>query len=162
MPDHSPALGEPRLELPALPPVIFGTPLLIAIALHWLLELPRPALERATAWAAGGLLVLLGLGLAAWAIRTFTTHGENPHPPSPTKRIVESGPYRFSRNPMYLAMALVAIGIGVGLRSWVALASVPVSLAAIHHLVIRREEAYLDTVIGEAYRAYRGRVRRYL
>ena len=75
---------------------------------------------------------------------------------------METGPYRFSRNPMYLALCLVALGIGVGLRSWIVVLSAPVSLLAIHLLVVRREEAHLERALGAPYRAYRERVRRYL
>lgn len=153
---------EPRLELPALPPVIFAVPLGIALLLQRLLELPHLTLPTRAAWLVGGLLVLLGLGLGAWAIRSFLQHGEDPHPPTPTRVIVETGPYRFSRNPMYLALLLVALGVALGLRSWIALLSVPISLAAVHRLVVRREEVHLERTLGEPYRAYKARVRRYL
>lgn len=152
----------PRLELPALPPVIVATPLAIALLLQWLLGLLPLALPTRTALIAGGLLVLAGLLLGGWAILSFLREGEDPHPPTPTRVIVETGPYRFSRNPMYLALSLVALGIALGLRSWIALLSVPVSLAAVHLLVVRREEAHLERTLGEPYRAYKARVRRYL
>jgi protein-S-isoprenylcysteine O-methyltransferase Ste14 len=159
--DHT-SSDEPRLELPALPPVIFAIPLLGGLLAHAIFDLPRLAMARPTAWSAGGIVAVLALALGFWAIRAFQAHGENPHPPSPTSVIVETGPYRFSRNPMYLAMALLATGIGVALRSWVVLASVPISLAAIHWLVVRREETHLGATLGEPYLRYLERVRRYL
>jgi len=159
--DHDSA-DEPRLKLPALPPVIFAIPLLGGLLAHAFFDLPRLTMARPAAWTAGGIVAVLALALGLWAIRTFQAHGEDPHPPSPTNVIVQTGPYRFSRNPMYLAMALLATGIGLGLRSWAVLASVPVSLAAIHWLVVRREEAHLGATLGEAYHSYLARVRRYL
>lgn len=164
MPDEpdAPEPEGPRLRLPAPPPLIFAIPLGVALLLQWGLALPRIEIPQRAAWIAGGGLILLGLGLGGWAIRSFLRQGEDPHPPTPTHTIVETGPYRFSRNPMYLALSLVALGIALGLRSWIALLSVPVSLLAIHRLVVRREEAHLERALGAPYRAYKERVRRYL
>lgn len=154
---------EHRLELIALPPIIFAAPLIIALLIHALTDAPRIQIEPAIyAWTLGALFIALGAGIGIWADRTFVAHGEHPHPFEPTSTIVTTGPYARSRNPIYLSMALVAIGIGLALRSYVALASVPVSLVLIHFLVVRREEAHLEIVLGEAYRDYKGRVRRYL
>ena len=152
---------EPKLELIALPPVIFVTPLAIGILAHFLFSLPRLPFEPVSGWLLGAVSGAAGIALILWAARTFAAHDEDPHPTEPTATIVESGPYRHSRNPMYISMALIATGIALALRSYAALASVPISLALIHFLVVRREEAHLDVVLGEPYRAFRARVRRY-
>ena len=80
----------------------------------------------------------------------------------PTTAIVESGVYRFTRNPMYLGMSLLQLAIGFAFSSPGALAMSLASVLLIDRLVIPREEHYLEHQFGETYRRYRGRVRRWL
>jgi protein-S-isoprenylcysteine O-methyltransferase Ste14 len=76
--------------------------------------------------------------------------------------LIQQGIYRLSRNPMYLGLALVQVGVGVGVDNlWVVLTSLP-ALAAVHVIAIRPEELYLEGRFGEDYRAYKARVRRWL
>jgi len=80
----------------------------------------------------------------------------------PTTTIVDTGPYRFTRNPIYLAMLLGLIGLAIALNSlWLLLTLVPFVLV-IRYGVVAREEAYLERKFGEDYRRYRARVRRWL
>ncbi len=152
----------PQLDLPVMPPLLFLGPLALTVLAHVLLDLPALPIPTPTAYWIGGIVIVHAIVLFVWSIRTFMQHGEDPHPPKPTNTLVDDGPYGFSRNPIYLAMALFVTGVAIAMRSWAVLASVPVSLIAIHYLVIRREEPYLDAVLGDSYRAYRDRVRRYL
>jgi protein-S-isoprenylcysteine O-methyltransferase Ste14 len=79
-----------------------------------------------------------------------------------TPQIVSSGVYRFTRNPMYLGLAAIQLGIGVALGNGWIVALVPAVLAAVHVLAIRPEEAYLERKFGDAYRQYKRSVRRWL
>ncbi len=89
-------------------------------------------------------------------------HGTNVNPTLPTTVIVESGPFRFTRNPLYLGLTLIYIGLLLLLNTWRSLfLLIPVWLV-MHFLVVRREEAYLQRKFGDTYGGYCQRVRRYL
>ena len=104
----------------------------------------------------------LACGLFAWAIATITRAGSNVPSTLPTTTIVDTGPYRFTRNPIYLAMVLGLIGLAIAFNSlWLLLMLVPFALV-IRYGVIAREEAYLERKFGDVYRSYRARVRRWL
>jgi protein-S-isoprenylcysteine O-methyltransferase Ste14 len=104
----------------------------------------------------------LALALLAWAIVTITRAGSSVPTNLPTTTIVESGPYRFTRNPIYLGMFLGLIGLALAFDTlWLLLMLVPFALA-IRYGVVGREEAYLERKFGDAYRGYRSRVRRWL
>lgn len=122
------------------------------------LELPRPL-----RYGLGGLLVLgamLGLGLRA--VRTMRATGQDENPWKPSPRLIESGPYRFTRNPMYLQMLIVCIGFAILLRNpWILLLT-PVAAWVLQRLAILPEEEYLERKFGEEYRSYRRRVRRWI
>lgn len=113
-------------------------------------------------YAVGGLVVTCALTLASWAIAHFRLSGQNEKPWTPTTAIVGTGPYRFTRNPMYLGMVLLCIGAAALLSNWWILALTPLCALALRWFVIRPEEAYLESKFGEGYRAYRRRVRRWL
>ncbi len=114
---------------------------------------------------AGGLGILVfvvALALATWAIVTMTKAGSNVPTNRPTTTIVESGPYRFTRNPIYLGMFGGLIGLAIAFDTlWLLLMLVPFALV-IRYGVVAREEAYLERKFGDLYRGYRLRVRRWL
>ncbi len=120
-------------------------------------ELPAPI-----RYGVGGLVVTVALTLAGWAIAHFRRSGQNEKPWTPTTAIVGAGPYRFTRNPMYLAMVLLCIGAAILLSNWWILALTPLCALALQWFAIRPEEAYLESKFGEGYRAYKRRVRRWL
>lgn len=96
------------------------------------------------------------------AAARFKRARTNPVPWRPATALVTDGPYRFTRNPMYLGMAALYAGIALGAGLLWGLALLPVVLAAIQVAVIAREEAYLERVFGDQYRVYRATVRRWL
>lgn len=110
----------------------------------------------------GGLVLTCALTLASWAIAHFRRRGQNEKPWTPTTAIVGAGPYRFTRNPMYLGMVLLCIAAAILLASEWILALTPVCALALQWFAIRPEEAYLESKFGEGYRAYKRRVRRWL
>ena len=88
--------------------------------------------------------------------------GTNVDPTLPTTAIVVSGPFRFSRNPLYLALTLVYSGLTLAFNVWWGVVVLIPLLAVMHRGVVVREERYLERKFGERYRQYRSRVRRYL
>ena len=83
-------------------------------------------------------------------------------PVRPTAAIVTSGPFRFSRNPLYLALTLVYCGLSLAVNSWWGGVVLAPLLVVMHRGVVLREERYLERKFGETYRRYRSQVRRYL
>jgi len=111
----------------------------------------------------GGLFVLATI---LWFIvspfRQFQRSGQDPKPWTPTPEIVVSGAYKFTRNPMYLGMLLFCIGFAIILSDLWILILTPVCGWLIYHLAIRHEEIYLEEKFGDAYRAYKAGVRRWI
>lgn len=143
------------------PPIAWALAVLAGLALHWLMPLPFLTAAVSAGWL-GATVFVLALALVAWAITTMTRAGSNVPTSLPTTTIVETGPYRFTRNPIYLGMVLGLIGLALAFNSlWLLLALVPFALV-IRYGVIAREEAYLERRFGDVYRRYRARVRRWL
>ena len=143
------------------PPLAWALAVLGGLALNWLVPLPFLPANQPVVWL-GALVFGLALALFAWAIVTMTRAGSNVPTNRPTTTIVESGPYRFTRNPIYLGMFLGLIGLAIAYDTlWLLMMHVPFALV-IRYGVVAREEAYLERKFGDVYRAYRSRVRRWL
>lgn len=143
-----------------LPPFLYGGAFLVALVLHWLWRLPITA-PAATLWP-GIVLAVLAIGIMMVARRTMESAGTNVNPMLPTTAIVTSGAFRFSRNPLYVALTLFFLGLKLAFDTWWGIILLPLVLAVMHFGVILREERYLERKFGEPYREYRSRVRRYL
>lgn len=143
------------------PPVAWALAVLAGLALNWLMPLWfLPAVVPAD-WL-GAIVFAVALALFAWAIATMTRSGSSVPTRLPTTTIVKTGPYRFTRNPIYLAMVLGLIGLAIAFNTfWLLIALVPFALV-IRYGVIAREEVYLERKFGDVYRGYRARVRRWL
>ncbi|HMF97065.1 MAG TPA: isoprenylcysteine carboxylmethyltransferase family protein [Vicinamibacterales bacterium] len=110
----------------------------------------------------GGALLVAGLALSALVVRHFRRAGTPVSPRHASRRLVVSGPYRYSRNPDYVGQALVVVGLGLLFDTpWVLVATVP-ALLVVRYSVVAREEEYLHGRFGEEYTQYRRRVRRWL
>jgi protein-S-isoprenylcysteine O-methyltransferase Ste14 len=144
------------------PPFIYLGLLLVGIGAEWFVPLRSFGLGRTVLIAAGLALVLGGIALAMAAIGLFRRAGEQPEPWTTTHTIVTDGIYRFTRNPMYLGMALLYSGLALIADSPVALILLPLVLVIVQTQVIAREERYLAAKFGEPYLAYKRRVRRWL
>lgn len=144
------------------PPLVYATPLIVAMWLNgrwpWLI-----GTTGSIALPVGAFLFLAaGIALGLAGVITFRQAKTTILPAGrPTTTIVESGPYAFTRNPMYCAMALGYIGLSLLLNNLWALSLLPAVLLVVDVFVIRREERYLRTKFGEDYRAYCARVRRW-
>ena len=170
---HANGLQQPRFTGPAMadtadtanvivrPPIAWALAVLAGLALDWLMPLPFLPAAVSAGWL-GAIVFALALALVAWAISTVTRAGSNVPTRLPTTTIVETGPYRFTRNPIYLGMVLGLSGLTIAIDSlWLLMTLVPFAFV-IRYGVITREEAYLERKFGDVYRRYRARVRRWL
>jgi protein-S-isoprenylcysteine O-methyltransferase Ste14 len=147
----------------ARPPVIYLGFLVLGLAAEWWWPLglpvdPAPDLRRGLAIA----LALAGAGLVWRAFRRFTRAGTNVQTWKPTLAIVTDGLYGYSRNPIYVGMTAIYLGVAMGVGSPWALALLVPTLLLMQFGVIAREERYLEGKFGPAYVDYRARVRRWL
>jgi len=110
----------------------------------------------------GAALVVAGLALDLSALGWFTLSGTSPLPFRPSARFVARGPYRLTRNPMYLGMTLLVSGIGLATERPLLAVSALVAALVVDRTVIRREEAYLERRFGADYLDYKRRVRRWI
>src|SRR5881296_1239027 len=144
------------------PPLLYAGGFAVGYGAHRLLPIrlwPTPTtLESVLGW---GLLVA-GVLLAASAAYLFRRAGTTPNPTKPTSALVIWGPYRFTRNPMYVGMATLYVGGTLLLNDLWPLALLPVVIALVQRRVIAKEEAYLERTFGDVYRAYKARVRRWI
>jgi len=143
------------------PPVLFALTLVTGSVLTWFF----PFHFWEATWSRrilGAVLFLAALSFARWGEATMRRAGTNVRPDRPSTAIVEDGPFHYTRNPLYLAVATMFVGLAQMANSaWFLLLLIPM-LVLLHFGVVRREERYLEAKFGEDYRAYRARVRRYL
>jgi protein-S-isoprenylcysteine O-methyltransferase Ste14 len=143
----------------AFPPLIYGIPLALSLGADYALSKRRlPPVSRRLApafFAAAASLVLP-------AVRQFKNAGTPIDPFEETSALIESGPYAFSRNPLYSALTLVYCGIALATRRTLPFALLPAVLWVINVGVIEREEQYLEKKFGDAYVQYMRRVPRWL
>lgn len=155
-----------KLKPPAHPGVILPPPLLYAgafvlsLALNW--AWPVPILSHPAIRWTGATVLLLGIALNLWGARSMMKARTPINPYRPVTTVVGSGAFRLSRNPLYVGLDLIFLGLTLILNNlWGALALLAV-LVVMHYGVIRREERYLEARFGEPYRQYFATVRRYL
>lgn len=142
------------------PPFLYAAFFILGL----LLEKTAPAvsLPRGPSLAIAAVLLVPGFGLLFWSLLLFFKARTSPLPMVPTTAIVRSGPYRWTRNPMYLAMVLVYAGVALWFDVFWALVLIPLVIWLVNRLIIRKEERYLEERFGEEYRRYKTEVRRWL
>lgn len=143
------------------PPLVYLGTLLLGLLVDRLGGFALP-LEQPSRIAAVAILVTLGLMIGLAASNRFGKAGVDVKPWKTTGTIVRSGVYRFTRNPMYLGMALAYLGLALGTASPAALVLFPASVAVIQTQVIAREERYLTAKFGAEYLDYKANVRRWI
>lgn len=146
----------------ALPPLIFLGFLAAATVLEVLAPLPVMAGQALARYLAGAVLAVCGFVFLFMAASRFQAAGTNIPPTLPTTALVVDGIYRRTRNPLYLGATLIYLGLGVAAGSLWAIALVIPLLWVINTGVIAPEERYLERKFGDAYRAYKARVRRWV
>jgi protein-S-isoprenylcysteine O-methyltransferase Ste14 len=144
----------------APPPLIYLAGLAVGFGLEALL--PGASLPAALQWGLGGVLVVAGVALLATFNLAFSRKGTAVEPWKPTTAIVTTGPYRLTRNPAYLGMALLYAGIAVMSSALWVLLPLPFVLAVVDRAVIAREERYLERKFGSEYLDFKARVRRWV
>jgi protein-S-isoprenylcysteine O-methyltransferase Ste14 len=152
-----------RAEVAIKPPILFLGALALGAVLSLVIPVgPRLASPNGLALMVGLIFVAIGFALAAVSVRSFRRAGTTVVPGEPSTALVVTGPYRVTRNPIYIGLVLIYFGLAVVLTSlWVLLLLIPV-LAVLQRGVVEREEAYLERQFGEAYRKYQARVPRWL
>jgi protein-S-isoprenylcysteine O-methyltransferase Ste14 len=149
-----------RVFPPAMPllTILFG----VSLNRLWPLKFAFGLSARARYWIGGTILVGAFLGLGFYSVVLFRRTGQSENPWKPTTQIVNSGPFRFTRNPMYLQMVLGCIGFAIILANvWILLLT-PLGAWVLQRFAILPEEAYLERKFGEKYLSYKRRVRRWL
>jgi protein-S-isoprenylcysteine O-methyltransferase Ste14 len=142
------------------PPIVY----VAAIAGGAVLQKVQPlaigggAMRIVIAWACIALwaAIMLASFYSFWSRRTSIV------PVRPASALVEAGPYRFTRNPMYVSLVLLSLGVGLWLNTWWVILLLVPAVVVTDRFVIAREEAYLRRRFGSAYEAYTRRVRRWL
>jgi len=157
----TPRQNKDRAGVIAPPPLIYLGGILIALALdRWWWHWP---IFGSTSWRWSGLfLVVAGIALIVAGRRALLAAETNINPFKPSLAIVTSGPFRFTRNPLYLGVTLIYCGLALISNTWWCFVLLVPVLLLIHFGVVAREERYLERKFGDSYRDYRARVRRYL
>ncbi len=144
----------------APPPLIYLSCLILGLLLGYLRPIPWG--WGPLRFATGGVLLLLGIAIGVAAVRKFRLSGTNIEVNKPATALVMAGPYKLSRNPIYLSGTLISAGIGfLANNLWILLLLIP-TVVVIHFGVITREEGYLEAKFGAAYLRYKSTVRRWI
>jgi protein-S-isoprenylcysteine O-methyltransferase Ste14 len=152
MPDHA------GVHVP--PPLFYVAAIAVGAGLRRYLPLAigGNAARLVAAWT----FVALFAAIVGWSFLNFARRRTTIIPNKPANVLVIEGPYRFTRNPMYLGLACLTAGVGLWLNTWWVLILLVPAVVAIDRLVIAREEAYLRRRFGAAYDAFTSRVRRWI
>jgi protein-S-isoprenylcysteine O-methyltransferase Ste14 len=143
------------------PPIAWALAFVAGLGIDWLYPVRFIPASVPGAWV-GGVIFAAGFALAIWAIATIHKAGTRVETNKPTTTIVAHGPYRATRNPIYIGMLLGQTGLAIGLDSvWLLAMLVPFYLV-IRYGVIAREETYLERRFGNVYLSYKTRTRRWL
>lgn len=157
MSDRS-ATDSARVIAPA--PVLYAVALLVGLAAE--LALPTALLPRVAGLWLGAVIIVISIPIVIYAVRALVRGRTAFDAKKPTTSIVTDGAFRYSRNPTYLSLTLLYVGVAFVLDSfWVLMLVVP-DVAVTHWRVVLREERYLESKFGEEYRRYAQRVRRWI
>jgi len=142
------------------PPFVYLGSIALGLAVHY--AWPARFVPTSVSAPVGAMLMLLAVGLFVAAVRTFRRAGTSVPGNRPTTAIVRTGPYRFSRNPIYLAFSLFQLGLAIWANSLGLLITLIPAIALMALVVIPREERYLEVRFPTEYSSYRAAVRRWL
>jgi protein-S-isoprenylcysteine O-methyltransferase Ste14 len=141
------------------PPLVYLASIVTGLALHWAWPLPLP--PGLPAGLLGSVLIATSVLLFGYSVKLFRAAGTPVPARKPTTAIVRTGPYRLSRNPIYLAFSLFQLGVAIWVGSWWLIGTLALALAIMHWIVVPREERYLESKFGAEYRDYKASVRRW-
>ena len=143
------------------PPLVYiGFIVLGALLQYTIAPIPFPG----DAWIriVGVIIVVAGLALIFSALATFRRTGQDPKPWTPSPELIVQGPYRWTRNPMYVGLTCILVGLGLALNNLWFLLLAAVALLVVHFIAVLPEEKYLNEKFGSSYKEYRTKVRRYI
>jgi protein-S-isoprenylcysteine O-methyltransferase Ste14 len=146
------------------PPAVPVLTVLLGIGLNqlWPIGVPFELEVPDRYWIGGAIIVCAVLGLGLWSVVLIRKSGQSENPWKPTTQIIQGGPFRITRNPMYLQMVLVCLGFAVALMNvWILILTLPCGWM-LQRLAIVPEEKYLEGKFGDAYIEYKRRVRRWI
>ena len=143
------------------PPTVMFIALVIGFILRLVFGGFLDFIPRALTEGLGGLLIIIAVGIVTSAISAFAAGGEALKPDTPSQQLFVNGPYRFSRNPIYLAMMLFGAGFGVATSNFWIILTTAFSGLLFHFFVILPEERYLTDRFGPEYEDYKKAVRRW-
>jgi protein-S-isoprenylcysteine O-methyltransferase Ste14 len=142
--------------------VVFGVPFLISIAIQFTAPFSlQQGILRQALIPAGIVLILIGIGLVVLARREFAYFSQPTDPGHPTSKVVKTGVFAISRNPLYLGSVLVFLGIALALNMFWALVMLLLSIILCHYVLIIPEEQYLEAKFGKEYKEYTASVHRW-
>jgi protein-S-isoprenylcysteine O-methyltransferase Ste14 len=144
----------------APPPLIYLAGVVIGLVLPN--PIPTAILPRGLGYGVGAVLIVSAVWIALWGVREMRRSGTAVDPRIPTTALVTTGPFRFSRNPLYLSLTLCYLGIAIAAQSLWTLVLLPGVLLVMQYGVIYREERYLEDGFGAEYVRYKQRARRWI
>src|SRR4029077_6116099 len=145
----------------AFPPLIWLVNAVMSVLVHFFV-IQAPIMRYGICLVCGIVLIILAPALALSALVTMKAAGTNVHPSEPALALVRGGPFRFTRNPMYLALCLLQVALGFFLNDLITILFVVPLSVIFHYGVILREERYLTAKFGEPYLQYKREVRRWI
>lgn len=146
----------------APPPLLYAAALGLGLAIDFLLLRVPTGMPTSLRYGLAALLAVAAVALVAGAFLRLRRADTRAEPWQPTTAIVTEGVYAYSRNPMYVAMALLYIAVAVAADSVIDLVLLIPLLLVVHYGVVAREERYLEAKFGDEYRGYQAAVRRWI
>lgn len=144
------------------PPLVFLSGVLLGVTVDRFVIAGTMPFSRAISVVIGLLVLMAGASLIVSARIHFTRTGQSPIPWKPSPALIAQGPYRFTRNPMYLGATLIEVGLGLALNNlWIVAFAIP-ALLIVHGIAVLPEERYLTQKFGESYKIYLRQTRRYI
>ena len=143
------------------PPFIFLISFVVGLLIHFFL-FPWPIIEDSLVTTGIGIVLLVaGFSFVLWAFRTFDAH-EVSRKFQPVKTLVKTGPFARTRNPMYVSLITIYLGISIIFNTLIPIILLPFTIIFLKKYVIMKEEAYLEKLFGKEYTDYKARVRRWV
>ena len=152
--------GNDAPNVKIIPPLVYLAGIIIGFLAT--IGLPTRVVPNSVAWTVGGILTFCGADLAGSALFKFKDVGTTVRPDHAASTLVITGPYELTRNPMYLGLVMVNLGLSFLIGNWWNIILLPLLLLIIQEYIIKKEEKYLVRKFGQQYIDYSHRVRRWL
>ena len=151
---------EKTLDIKIQPPMIFGLLLLLSLFFNYfLIDLSS---KISFLFPIGCLISMIGIAINMWTMNKYRMYKTSPHPKHQAFKLIVDGPYKFSRNPLYLGTFLMIFGFGLASDLLIICISSILSLILIHFIVVIPEEKYLKSLFKNDFNTYKRKVRRWI